>query len=104
MNDFDDVKVGDTVVLEGDNSLSIKKVEKVNKDTFKAGDMLFKKSTGSHKIDTWHFIFAKKGTPENVAKAVATIKLHNRKRIVKSINFDTMTIEQLEKIIEIAGL
>lgn len=104
MNDFNDVKVGDKIVIEGDHNLSIKAVEKVNKETFKADGILFQKNTGVHKIDTWHFIYATKGTPENIAKAVAAIKLHNRKKIVKSINFDDLTFEQLEKIIEIAGL
>lgn len=104
MNNFDDVQVGDKVILEGDSFLGIYPVIKVTKTTFTAHDYVINKSTGCQKLSAWHFIQAQKGTPEAIAKVLPIIKHKNRVKIAKTINFEALSLEQLEKIIEIAGL
>lgn len=104
MNKFDDVQVGDRIILEGDYLIGIYPVTKVTKTTFTAHDHIINKSTGCQKLNDWNFIRAQKATPEAIAKVLPIIKHKNRVKIAKTINFEALSLEQLEKIIEIAGL
>ena len=85
MENFNDVKVGDTLIWYGSgNAQKLVTVEKVNKTTFVVDRQLFNKSDGWLRgRDRWSISYCSHVTPEMVAK------LKEREERSKMLNFLT---------------
>ena len=69
---FDDVKVGDQVIIPRGNHGTLATVEKVTKTQFTAGGVRFMKADGAEygtRLDVWslHSPWARQATPEAIA-------------------------------------
>lgn len=99
---FNDIKVGDEVIVCLRDSKAIETVEKVNKVTFVAGGCTFRKDDGYEKSrNAWYIRFAERATEEKKNEVKRDTR---KKRIVNYLSqypFRRLELESLEKILEI---
>ena len=99
---FNDIKVGDEVIVRLRDSKMIETVEKVNKVTFVAGGYTFRKSDGYEKNGSaWYIRFAEHATEEKKNEVKRDIRKRKIVNYLSQYPFHRLELENLEKIIQI---
>ena len=102
--EFDRIKVGDTVAWNKrfGNGTMIATVEKVTKTMFTANGVRFNKETGrSVGSDSWTTVYAFIPTEEEISAAKNADKKARLVRILGSVDFTSLNLEDLEAIYKI---
>lgn len=82
MTNFDNIQVGDKVIIETRYGRSIGTVDKVTKLYFFVGSRKYKKTNGYEPGDSWTYSFAK---PYDAVEAMEIIRVNLNKKIANHI-------------------
>lgn len=97
---FNDIKVGDTVIIKGSNiSPTVATVSKVNKVTFVAANITFRKAGGfEYGGNTWYHKWAETATEEKIAEIRLATMRRNALSFIMNYNFSLLPDDELFKL------
>lgn len=101
-DNFENIKVGDWVVIRSRYGDTVEEVKKVNKTTFSAGGTLFNKRNGWKRGgDSWNHRWAELGTPEKLSKVQKEEKTRNMVNYLMNFPYSNLDYESLERVFDI---
>ncbi len=99
---FENIKVGDWVVIHSRYGDTVEEVKKVNKATFSAGGVLFYKRDGWERSgDPWNHRWAELGTPKKLSKVRKEEKTRNMVNYLMNFPYSNLDYETLEQVFDI---
>jgi hypothetical protein len=99
---FENIKVGDWVVIHSRYGDTVEEVKKVNKATFSAGGVLFYKRHGWERSgDPWNHRWAELGTPKKLSKVRKEEKTRNMVNYLMNFPYSNLDYETLEQVFDI---
>ena len=104
MNSLENVKVGDTLLVQSRWRRELVTVERLTATLVIAGGQRFKKATGYQvNSDTWNSVYATIATDADVKAINREIKRRTMLTLCKNISFHDLSDTQLEQILEISN-
>lgn len=104
MNDLENAKIGDKLIVEGRWNKQLLTVEKVQKNFVIAGNCKFRKATGYLvPTDRWNVVSAKIATKEDISDYYKERKRNRMINQCKKIVFENLSDLQLNGILAIAN-
>lgn len=108
MDNFENVKVGDKVIIHTRYGADVATVSKVNKATFQVTRSdgyaygLFRKSSGSKQSnDIWSICYATYATPEDIQKVSQEKRRVELSYALKKVDYNKVPLATLERVYNI---
>jgi hypothetical protein len=98
MENFDNVKVGDKVIVVTNWGLHIKEVTHVTPKRFKVGNDVFNKCDGSEYGNGYSFTICKHVTDILVNEVARQEEFAKMRRILRNVNVNSYNYEQTKKL------
>lgn len=100
MDNFEDIKVGDSVIVHGfGDSLKLAKVTDVNKSTFKADGRLYNKKDGDARgRERYDINYCTKATPELISEINRKKEVSGMIRYLNAANYANLNYETLKRV------